>query len=434
MSTAVCAARVPQIRPTARGTVREHASWETWAALVLMLLVGYRAQPQGGITVGDVVAIAALPVTWRSARHSRIMGTILLATVLALATGLSMSLLLTGDLAVSSTTRRFVLLMGAAIPAGACAITWARDRLGLENAVIVFCIGLLLNAVQKVPSVTNPWKFALGMPTSILVLALAHRLGRRAEILAVAALGTVYLVKDSRSAVGFLLITGVLLLVQAVASWLRVSRPPRATARLQVLSLVALGAVTIMAVLSASKSGLLGEAAQTRTVVQSDGSSSVLVQARPELGASLSLIAHRLWGYGTGVVPSYSDVRVAMQGMSSLASYDPQNNYVLGYMFSTAGVELHSGLADLWVSFSLPGLLLGVLLLGTALIGLGRNLATLRSRGWLLLVCVVVVWNLLFGPLADVMPYLQLAVAATATLPPVALLEREHRRAGAVRG
>ena len=61
MSTAVCAARVPQIRPTARGTVREHASWETWAALVLMLLVGYRAQPQGGITVGDVVALDRAP-------------------------------------------------------------------------------------------------------------------------------------------------------------------------------------------------------------------------------------------------------------------------------------------------------------------------------------------------------------------------------------
>ncbi|MDO4901142.1 hypothetical protein [Actinomyces sp.] len=341
----------------------------------------------------------------------------MLCSLTAIATGAALALAAASEFMLVPSGALAILIAAAAIPAGAAAIVWAKQELGLDLAAACFMLGLLADAFLRSSSVVNPWKFAYGLPTSVMVLALAHRLGRTAEILAAMLLSAVYLRSDSRSAIGFLLVTVAILAWQAMTSWARVHLSPRTAFKTQLSLLTVLAAVAIGAVLGASSSGLLGEAAQTRTTAQSSGA-NILASARPEMGATFALFEHRPWGYGAGVAPRYSDVRVAMDGMRALG-YDPDNGYVMRYMFGGGHFELHSAAADLWAALSLPGLALGIGVILLSLTALGRTLATLRSRAWIIFITIVVAWNCLFGPLSPIVAYMELVIATAICMPPV---------------
>lgn len=391
-------------------------------AAAAVAVVSWRTNLAFGINVGDVLAIALLPLTWKAARYSRAIGLLMLCALGAIATGLVLMLAAAEEFVIVPSGAMSVVLAAAAIPAGACAIIWAAKELGVDRAAACFTIGLLADASIRAVSLDNPWKFSYGLPTSVLLLALAHRRNRVAEVLAALVLAAAYLVNDSRSAIGFLLVTAAILLCQAAASRAHAHLSPRAALGVQTTLIAVLGACAVGVVLTAASSGYLGEAARTRTATQS-ATSNILTAARPEMGATFALLRDRPWGYGAGVAPRYGDIRVAMDGMQALG-YEPNNNYVLHYMLGGGHFELHSALADLWAALSIPGLFLGLLVMGLSFVALGRTLTTLRSRGWIVFVTVVVAWNCLFGPLSTIVAYMELAVAAAICLPSVARQQR----------
>ncbi|PHP53638.1 hypothetical protein [Actinomyces ruminis] len=400
-------------------------------AAAVVAAVSWRTSLAFGINPGDVVAIALLPLTWRASRHSRVIGLLMLCSLTAIAAGLVLSLAAAGEFTIVPSSAMSVLLAAAAIPSGAAVIIWATQHLGLDLAAACFTTGLLIDASIRALSLDNPWKFAYGLPTSVLLLALAHRRSRTAEVLAAVVLAGIYLLNDARSAIGFLLVTAAIVICQAIASGAGIRPAPRTAFRAQTSLLVALGLLAVGVVMAASSSGYLGDAAQARTAAQS-ASSNILTAARPEMGATLALFQHRPWGYGAGVAPRYSDTRVAMDGMQALG-HTPDNNYVLHYMLGGGQFELHSGLGDLWAALSLPGLTLGLLVIALSFAALGRTLATVRSRGWVVFTVIVVVWNCLFGPLSTIVPYMELAIAAAVCLPSVAEQTAQYRTSTQVR-
>lgn len=107
---------------------------------------------------------------------------------------------------------------------------------------------------------------------------------------------------------------------------------------------------------------------QARTAEQIERGGSVVVGGRPELAASMALIARYPWGLGSGIKASYDDVHTAKSAMAGIG-YDPNNGYVERFMFGT-GIEVHSVIGDFWIWFGLAGTALVVailILLGTAI-------------------------------------------------------------------
>jgi hypothetical protein len=144
-------------------------------------------------------------------------------------------------------------------------------------------------------------------------------------------------------------------------------------------------------------SGLLGSELQQRTAAQIAESGSLLLGGRPEWTASWALMRHQPLGYGLGVVPTSEDLQVAKQGLA-VTHVPTVDGYLEHYMLN-GGFELHSIIADLWVSLGPVGIVLGLAMGGLLVHGLVQALGDRRASG---LVCFLVplgLWNLAFGPL-----------------------------------
>ena len=382
------------------------------AVFALMVMVGTRSLVglPGGLRLGDCLAIAILPLTWSAIRHSRVFTRLTLLCVTAAVTGMVMSVLVDTSFRVFPAQRRSVLLGVIALPCVAAAVAWAARRIGLNAVAVAIGTSMLLDVL---PQLGNPgaWKVGVVPAVTALVLALVANRGRAVQAVAPVVLGLLFVLNDARAASGFLLI--VLLVVLWHGGPERVQAPSRHPHRQMALRLVAVVVTLALAaygVILASSAGVLGEEAQKRTVAQSSETTGVLLAARPELGASWNLFLHRPWGYGAGVGPRYKDVRVAMEGMASLG-YDPENNYVLHYMFGH-GFELHSGIADMWTACSLPGALLVIVLVIMSLGVLLRDLGSARVHPWLVYAVLMVIMNAAVGPWVVLGPYLALTLGA----------------------
>ena len=382
------------------------------AIFALMVMVGTRSLVglPGGLRLGDCLAIAILPLTWSAIRHSRVFTRLTLLCVTAAATGMVMSVLVDTSFRVFPAQRCSVLLGVIALPCVAAAVAWGARRIGLNAVAVAIGTSMLLDVL---PQLGNPgaWKVGVVPAVTALVLALVANRGRAVQAVAPVVLGLLFVLNDARAASGFLLI--VLLVVLWHGGPERVQAPSRHPHRQMALRLVAVVVTLALAaygVILASSAGVLGEEAQKRTVAQSSETTGVLLAARPELGASWNLFLHRPWGYGAGVGPRYKDVRVAMEGMASLG-YDPENNYVLHYMFGH-GFELHSGIADMWTACSLPGALLVIVLVIMSLGVLLRDLGSARVHPWLVYAVLMVIMNAAVGPWVVLGPYLALTLGA----------------------
>ena len=143
--------------------------------------------------------------------------------------------------------------------------------------------------------------------------------------------------------------------------------------------------------------GWLGAATQERSEAQIELSGSLIAGGRPEMGASSALLAFNPWGFGSGTIPTFSDVLVAKTGMRSL-NYQPNNGYVENYMFG-GGFEVHSLLGDFWLRFGIVGAVLLVALVLTSLIGAARRLSAGTAAGLTMFLAIQVAWDALFSPL-----------------------------------
>ncbi|MBO3725114.1 hypothetical protein J5X07_08765 [Actinomyces bowdenii] len=393
------------------------------AAVVLLALIGVRRDLVGSMAVGDLVALAAMPVTWSAVRQQRRFSPLLLLGTLAGFTGLLLSWTVGPTFHVSGSHQRAMVMSLLALPWSTAAFVWGARHLNAHRAAAALSCGMLLSALPLLLTNDNPWKFGIGVPTTLMVLALINHRGRLPQLLALTVLAAVFTAYDARLLPAFLGIIAATMIWQATASWFRWKLPaPRPLAIIQAFVLALIGIGSIITVLAASASGSLGVDAQARTLAQSQGESSFLLNARPELGASWALLRHRPWGYGAGVLPRYEDIQVAKDGMAALG-YDPSNGYVENFMFGN-GFELHSALMNVWVAASLPGAALMVLIIGLALTTLLRDLGGPRITPWLFLAGMVVLQNILVGPWVVLPPYLPLLLGSWILLPSLRELNR----------
>lgn len=291
---------------------------------------------------------------------------------------------------------------------GVGVLLWARSLLGAA-APVWFGVGLLAHVVLAAPT-PNLWKYTLSIPTAVILLAIAAwRRSRALELLTLAGLIAVSAVRDSRSLASMLVMAFALVVWQVIRGWLRI----RSTAFRTLVTVALLGIATYAMMQALILDGYLGEAARDRTLQQLDASGTLITGGRPELGASVALIARQPWGYGAGTQPTLSDILAAKSGMSAL-NYNPNNGYVEQYLFGQ-GFEVHSVIGDLWIHFGVVGALLSVALVVMVVTGTATRVATGQASALVLFLAVQTVWDQLFSPFyTESIAVLMLAVAVTA--------------------
>lgn len=280
-------------------------------------------------------------------------------------------------------------------------ILWAHGR-GMATAWIAawFAAGLLVQGlVDRSLWQGDPWKYALELPVSVLLLSTWAKSSRRRQtvvLLAIAALSASY---DARSFAGFAVVT-------LLAVWAFKTPPATEPRRMRrfIAALLLLIVAYNLGIWGAQR-GYLGEAIQERTVAETANGNSALLASRPEWHAALTLFRDSPLGIGPGIVPNADDVNNAISHLGPTAR---NSAYVTDYLFGS-GVELHSTISDTWIHFGLFGLALTVLFAYL----LVRSLIHVIARGQVtaveVLLPVMTLWDLLFSP-ASALPRIALAV------------------------
>lgn len=377
-------------------------------ASVAAALTAARFQVTSGVSFCLITCIVLLPVWWGALRQYRFGRTIVITGVLATGWGVALALV-EQHRQVSYSLMQGQALNMLAFVGSLGVLLWCRSHIGSTRTAMWFGIGAIASIAGSGVDSENAWKFTFALPVALTVLGAAGLTRRRwLEILALASLGTMSLLSDSRSMTAFFVLT------IPVVAWQMVSREKRAEGTpwraLLWLAALALGAYNLFQ--SILLDGVLGEAAQQRTEMQIQTSGSLITGARPEAGAAAVLVTERPAGYGAGTLPSSADIWAAKVGMSALG-YDPDNGYVDNYMFGQK-IEVHSVLGDLWISFGPLAGLFALLLLGSALFAVARAVTLRACMGVTIYLLLLGIWDTFFSPLLPSSPTLALLFAITA--------------------
>lgn len=368
-------------------------------AIVILVLfaTGMRVFVAQGLTVGMIASVLLIPLWVPALARYRGGRLVVGAIVLASVSGIWLTELSRADREVNltATTAGTLSILGTASAIGL--ILWARELMPDSWVAGAVGLGMLASTLtsQRGELFTgNPWKFGVGTAVTIVVLAVAHRIGKRwLEIIALLGIVGIAAANDGRSSFAILILVIILTAIQL--------RPDNKDRRVSTVRLTAavigIAAIVFSVGQTLILDGYLGNAAQERTAAQIDQSGSLILGGRPELAASFALFTDRPWGFGTGALPSLTDITVAKTGMASIG-YQPNNGYVENYMFGN-GFELHSLTADLWVSFGFAGLLLVAVILATTTRALTVLLAANSASALVIFLTVQSFWNLLFSPI-----------------------------------
>lgn len=334
-------------------------------AMGVTVLIAMRVDLQFALTAGGAAAVALSPLWFGSALRSRWIRVIGGLTIIAALSGAVLTMVSSVDhtqLSYDLASRTVAIVQLAAVVGF---LVWAHRVTSLAKTSVAFAVGLAASIPLHVSDDPNFWRFTLSIPLGVLVLTLCSLTDRLMLTLSViGALAVVGLLNDSRSNSAFLLLTAVVLIWQRLS----VVGSRRARGWGGVISLAAAGAAIAMLLQAAILEGYFGEVTQARTAEQIERGGSVVVGGRPELAASVALIARYPWGLGSGIKASYDDVQTAKSAMAGIG-YDPNNGYVERFMFGT-GIEVHSVIGDFWIWFGLAGTAVVVailILLGTAI-------------------------------------------------------------------
>ena len=362
-------------------------------ALAVTAVIAMRVDVQFGLTVGGAAALILSPLwigtAWRN-RWSRLLGAL---AIIAAASGVLLTMVNSGDhtqLSFDLAARTVAVLQLVAIIGF---LLWAHRVTSLGKTSIAFAAGLAASIPLHASDDPNMWRFTLSVPLGVLILALCSLTDRLILTLgAIGALAIIGLLNDSRSNSAFLLLTGVVLVWQRLS----VVGSRRARGWGGVFSLVAAAGLIAMLLQGAILEGYFGEVTQARTAEQIERGGSVVVGGRPEIAASLALIARYPWGLGSGIKASYEDILAAKTSMAGIG-YDPNNGYVERFMFGT-GIELHSVIGDFWIWFGLAGVafVLGILIVLITAIKRGYVAGALTPL--LVYLAIRAFWDLPFSP------------------------------------
>ena len=390
-----------------RGSWRSDAT--AWIAAGTVLLIAMRITVYNGLTLGMVVAAVLLPVWWRVVVRWVAFRWIVAGVLASIILGYWLTELASATFPTSQRATIFASMMALELALGVAAVIWARTLIPAPAIAVLFGVGLLFAPSGELAADANLWRFQLATPVSIIALAVAWYIGKTwVQALTTVALIIVSALNGGRSVTAILVLA---LIVVVAQSW-----GPARNRRTSRLRAAALAAVLVVALYNVGQSlileGYLGESAQQRTEAQTEASGSVILGARPELGATVALFAHRPYGFGSGTMPTMETVIVAKTGMASLG-YDPDNGYVERYMLGN-GIVLHSTIADFWSRFGFAGIATGLILLAVTINGYLRRLASKQAAAILTYLAVRTIWNLLFSPSYSSLPQVILTVGLLA--------------------
>ena len=373
-------------------------------AVVGVLAIGATFNVWHVVTAGDLIALALTPVWLSEFRHRRGGQWIMAVGLLAVLSGVGLTLVSSLDHEV----RLGTLIDGASLMLAFLSkvgfLVWARRSLSMAVVVILYGLGMVLSASGSAGlSATNPWRFGFSVPVTVLAFGLTLAAGRRGfDLLLALILVVVSASTDARSSFAILLLTAILLAWQMRP----LRRTVQASAARAILGMAVVGVVVYNLGVALILSGLLGVQTQQRSLRQIDLTGSLILGGRPELVATLALIQDRLIGFGSGTRPNYHDVTVVKQAMSSIG-YDPNNGYVERQMLGS-GYALHSIAGDLWAQAGLIGLVLVSMIVAMVLWRLGHELSSKTASGLLIYLSIKSLWNVMFGPWYSSIPILAL--------------------------
>jgi hypothetical protein len=240
-----------------------------------------------------------------------------------------------------------------------------------------------------------PWKFGLGLPTTILVCLLAGMLARRRQIEAVtmlAAIGAINLYLGFRS-------LGAVCAASAIYSYFQLS-PRFAGIRRRKLQAVwtiaglAAGVWVISAIYAhGTQSGWFGEAEQEKYALQSSGDVGIVLGGRYDvLGAWVAIIDSPLLGHGSWAKdPMYRAIL-----NDSMAALGYEN---LGGAFEGDDViPSHSYLLGAWVESGIVGAVFWFWVLWLTASGLMRASGREPLFPLFAFMGMWLMWNVLFSP------------------------------------
>lgn len=379
--------------------------------LLAVLLLGNREILNYNTTVGYLFGLVLAPLWLAEFRRYKFGRAMICCAVLCLISGLWLSWYTAGEHTVVRSTFLGAVGLFLGLFVTVMVLLWARRIFPIWVLGFVYGVGMLSSISSSGLAQENLWKYALAMPLTLISLSLAagiraryQQSGLAAEVLVLGTLATLALVHDGRS------MFGTLLVVTALVGW-QLLPEGRNLREAMLRSVVSLGLLIVgiyQMGTAMALDGLLGQAAQERSVMQLEMSGSLLVGGRPEMLASLYLMANRPMGYGLGIQPELSDIRVAKEGMASIG-YNPDNGYVERFMFGSQ-FELHSTAADLWVTMGLPGLLVALIIAVACVLWILHGVASRSGSALVLFLAVYTLWNLAFSPLYSALPTLGLTL------------------------
>lgn len=387
------------------------------AAVGALVLIAMRISLPGDVHVGSLLAIAMVPLWWPVLRSYRSAKWLIWFTLAAVISGAWLTVFSSTDHATSigHLLGVSVLIIGAACSIGV--VLWSRRIMTDAQVAMAFGVGLLLGVSPGSGLFDeNPWRFGFSVPVTVLLLAVAQRTGRRwLELVVTLALVLVSTLTDARSSFAILMMTALI-----IAWQMRPARKRRRSSAIRVaVGLAALAVIVYNFGQALILDGYLGVGTQQRSAEQAEAAGSLLIGGRPEAAATLALMQHQPWGFGSGTVPTLREIIVAKSGMAEV-NYQPNNGYVETYMFG-GRFELHSVSGDLWSHFGIVGLLCAAGVLVLIVRGISGAIARNAASAVLVYVGSKCVWNLFFGPLSSSVSLLVLGVG-------LALVTQAERR------
>ena len=243
-----------------------------WIAAVFSFLSAIRISIIS-VPIGTLAGIVAAPMWLPSLRRFRGATVLAITILVAVAWGI---ILTVQQAPFNGGTSTSVLIafsfLSIFILTGYGTLLWAREHLNERAIALAAGAGLLLTNILNGSafSATDPWKFGLGLPISVLVLALALGTSRwQVTLGALIALAGTNALLDSRSAFATCVLAAFLFVAQRY--W---SRGTRASLKSRIMSLLLVVLTAAIALYQITShllmAGYLGEEAQQRSRMQQE--------------------------------------------------------------------------------------------------------------------------------------------------------------------
>lgn len=383
-------------------SARQFDTTQLWA-LAIALTLALQVPSISSLTVGMALAALTFPVSILPLlRLKGLVRILLILTILAIMVG---SLLAAGSIS-NEYARQWDLqlalyqsFMPLSLVWYAISALWCIRKLGLTKFFAAWAVSLLTSALLN-PAIfdSNPWKYGLALPLSVLISLLFAKFFRHGWLLGLLTIAAISSVMSFRS---WLLVTTISAVVSFISrAKSHSSQRARSTyTKMTIFGIAGLAITWLLPVVSTA--GLLGADIKRRTEQQLETGGNILLGGRPEWASAIELFIRDPLGHGVGVGPSGSDYLSAVRAMP-LSDPRLADSTTVAFYFRQDMFEFHSVFWGFWSHFGLVGIAIVLVIFVCAL----RAIASLMNNHMKpahtvcsSVVIVSILWDLLFSPL-----------------------------------